>query len=76
MLRMATPGWFCSVAPIELSSCLVSSCPDSTLVAWNASNWLRASALTVVTSSKCSSGSIRKSPAGAPDAITSLRRDE
>jgi hypothetical protein len=29
-LREATPGWFSSVAPRELSTCLVSSCPDRT----------------------------------------------
>ena len=49
-LREDRPGWFSSVAPSQLSSCLVSSCPDSTVVGWNASNWLRASALTDATS--------------------------
>ena len=31
-LRDATPGWFSSVAPSDISSCLVSSCPESTAV--------------------------------------------
>jgi hypothetical protein len=49
-LREAMPGWFSSVAPSELSSCFVNSWPESTDVGWNASNWLRTSALTDATS--------------------------
>ena len=63
------PGWLRSVSPSEMSSCLVSSCPASTLVGWNASSWLRASGDTDSTSSKWISGStgtVRAWPAPRP----------
>ena len=76
-LRAATPGWFSSVSPSDISSCLVSSCPASTDVGWNASNWLRASGLTERTSSKCSSGStVTDAAARSRETVTSVRREK